>query len=38
MDFIEIVFILVLEGLNVDYFIDVLKMYLFEGFKYYLDD
>lgn len=38
MDFTEIVPISALEGLNVDYFIDVLKDYLPEGPKYYPDD
>ena len=38
MNFTEIVPISVLEGLNVDHFIDVLKTYLPEGPKYYPDD
>ncbi|MCE4989155.1 GTPase Era [Staphylococcus hominis] len=38
MNFTEIVPISALEGLNVDYFIDVLKDYLPEGPKYYPDD
>ena len=38
MDFIDIIPISALEGLNVDHFIDVLKSFLPEGPKYYPDN
>lgn len=38
MDFTDIIPISVLEGLNVDHFIDVLKSFLPEGPKYYPDN
>ncbi|MBM0782892.1 GTPase Era [Staphylococcus epidermidis] len=38
MDFTDIIPISALEGLNVDYFIDVLKSFLPEGPKYYPDN